>query len=857
MRIHSQQSGFHRGRKGFSLIEVMVAIIILATGLLALAALQINLTKSTADAKARSRIAALLTTIIDYQRAQGLSNVTAISGSAGQCVTSTPTTIQTSVCTAQSDAGVTGIGVTSTVTEYYAIPSATSFGTTAPGSGVNIYGDYKRVDMTATWTDSTGTSRSLGATTLTSNLELNSGSSTLLSLNLLTSANLSPVVHETNPSSTAGVIPIAIGTNTNTAATNPKPTVQTSGASSTTFNTLTYTQGVNDSSSTSTIQKRVETEVAECVCQGSTSNPFSSSTLYGQYVYRPTYWNGTQYASPTIATSGGSNVTPYATSASSVSQQSSECQICCRDHLDLSSPSTASTSYSAPLYDEVTGDLNRYKVTATTSHGSTSVTSPISLSGTVGHRVAVTNFTDSSQPWLDACRMIRVDGLWRVASDLTNRQMGLLATSPEGFATSSTPDTSSESAYQDFVVDFLGQYVTYIVAGGSAPSANTIFASHGLDVPAIIDAVTTTGNYRYLHARGLYVDYLESSAVTKLSNIKASSSCTNNYPTCILPYLPFATINLTGVGYSSWKSADTSKATVGSGTDSGTTGVCSSTNFFGGCVSGKAVTSSVIVTADYATSNSAVAASLYKNPTEETSSSRLTDTQNFDVTGTNTADQYYVQMSGPTVTLTDPSSGSTSLTVTWLTSDASTTNEPNAQWGFGVSNATAGPDACFTSLGSSSDTNPNPYNCVTTVLLSGVPTTQLNTSIGNYNQIISNPIANPCSGGTGSYNQPTLVCYTVSSVTLTTDSAATSRIDCYGNGSHNNNCYNITSPYTVSNSKTTNETTTIVIASKNQNPAAMNKPYLNVTFSANGTSAGSYTCDNANIPTFTNPTSCP
>ncbi len=856
MRIHLQ----NRRPTGFSLIEVMVAVIVLATGLLALAALQINLTRSAADAKARSRMAALLETITDYQRSQGFTNFTAISGTAGTCVTSSPTTIQSYICAAQTGAGVTGIQVTQTVTEYYGMgTSNTAFGTTAPTSAQlktygNSYADYKWVQLTATWTDAAGASRSFGTTAVVDDAYLNNAK-TILSQSITTSTSMTPTVHETNPSNTAGVIPIAVGTNTNSAATNPKPTVQSSGASSTTYSTLQYTQGTNDGTASSTIQKRVETTVAECVCKGSSSNPFTDTTFLGATTYRPTYWNGTQYASPVDA-----KITPYSSAFDTNADkkngiaQSDLCNQCCRDHHDVD---TSGNKASAPLYDEVTNDTNRYKVTLSGSYPAT----PISLATqVVNGKTVYVAATLTSSYYLDSCRLIRVDGLWRVAADLRALQMGLLATSPEGFATTSTPDTSAESNYQDFVVDYLGQYVTYIISGGTAPVANTIFGNHNLNVPDIIDAITTTGNYRYLHARGLYLDYLESAAVTKLTNLKASSACNSpNYPTCILQYLPFATVNLTYLGYKNtvWTPSDPTKITVGSGAGSDATGTCSSSNGqTGGCVSGKSNTSSASITASYGPSNSAVASSLPISTYDALAANQLTDTQNFTVTGTSTSDQYYVQLSGPSVTLTDPSTNTTSQTVTWLTSDLSTTNEPTLQWGFGVSNATAGPDACFTSLSSSADTNPNPYNCVTTVLLSGVPTTQLNTIVGNYNQVISNPITNPCSGGSGSVSQPTLVCYTVSAVTLTTDSAATNRIDCYGTGGTKNNCYNISTP-SVSNSKTTSETTTITIASQNQNPSALSKPYLNVTFVANGTAAGSYTCDNAGVPTFTNPTSCP
>jgi hypothetical protein len=406
-------------------------------------------------------------------------------------------------------------------------------------------------------------------------------------------------------------------------------------------------------------------------------------------------------------------------------------------------------------------------------------------------------------------------------------------------------------------VDYLGQFLTYVLHGGSAPNSNTVFANHGLNDPTVINALTTAGNYRYLHARGLYVDHLEAAAIRKLVNVNSGCAAAN-FPTCLLPYLPFSSINLTGVGYRSWQTSASANAAVGQGTDSGSTGVCSSTNFFGGCVAGKSNTTSVNITDTLAHSNSALAASLPVSPYEEVSTNSLSKTQNFTVTGTSTADQYFAQLSGPTVTLTDPTTLATSQTLTWLTFDASTTNDPNVSWGFGPLNGTAGPDACFSTYSNVNDTDPDPYDCVTTVLTTSLP---INTAIGNYNQVVQNPITNPCVGGTGNFNQPTLVCYTVSGATLTTDQAATNRIDCYGGGSTSTstNCYNITTPFTVSGTKTTGETTTITIAAKTGTPTSnVSNSYLNVTFAANGVAYGGFTCDPVTLlPTFTTPTSCP
>ena len=78
---------------GFSLIEVMIAVVVLATGLLALAALQASLTRSSAEAKTRSRVAAMLSARMDELRGSGYDNAILDPGNTSGSITST-----TNVC---------------------------------------------------------------------------------------------------------------------------------------------------------------------------------------------------------------------------------------------------------------------------------------------------------------------------------------------------------------------------------------------------------------------------------------------------------------------------------------------------------------------------------------------------------------------------------------------------------------------------------------------------------------------------------------------------------------------------------------------------------------------------------------
>lgn len=812
----------HSGRQsGFSLIEVLIAVVVLATGLLAMAALQARLATNSADAKARSRIASLMTSVIEDERATGYGSLATYASTS--CTTTTPTTLQTSICTAQSDAGISGLSLNQTVTTYYGLSGGGAFTTTVPGAGAN-YADYKQIVITARWTDASGAARTLSATTVASLLNI-SASTTIIS-NPLTATGTTPTVHEANPSLTPGVIPIAVGANTDTASTNPRPTVGVT-MPSTTFNTLTYSAGGLDSSISATIQKRVETTVAECVCQLYASNPLSSDVFLGAATYRPTYWNGFKYVAPSNA-----QITPYsAQHPSLVGAQSDVCTVVCRDHHDKNERTGVATTGTV-LYDSVTGDANRYKATVTTSGNGSNTTANVTLTLSNGQPVAASG-TDA---YLDAARLIRVDGIWRVATDMHAEHMGLLATSARGVANTPTPDTSAEASYEDFVVDYMGVKLTQVLGNGAAPVANTIYYNHGLDSPDVLDAVTTSGTYRYLHARGLYLDTLETAAISKLTSV--NSTCTD-YPTCLLPYLPFNTINVTQLA--DWKALSASQSTNGritvtNSTTSNSATTCSgSSMLIRACVSGSSASSGTTnldqAIAALGKSNSAVAASSPISPYELNSANKLTDTQQFTVTGTSTASEFYANVSGPTTTL-----GSTTLS--FWTDDLSTTNEPWLKWAIGTA-----ADYCFANI-SRTDTNPNPYDCVSTVPLAWSSTAPLQVTVGNYNQVVMQPVSNPCSGGTGTYNRPTLVCYKV----------ATASVAYTGGGNYS---ASVVSP--TSNIKMPAEQTLINITGNGgaANPIPMSQATLNLTFSNNGSATGSFTCDAVTaVPTFTTPTSC-
>ena len=78
-------------------------------------------------------------------------------------------------------------------------------------------------------------------------------------------------------------------------------------------------------------------------------------------------------------------------------------------------------------------------------------------------------------------------------------------------------------------------------------------------MPALVTiGAVSNSDYRYLHARGLYVDYLEKEATDAITAAKATTSCNTattspvrtaaeSLSLCVLKLLPFTSINLTEI----------------------------------------------------------------------------------------------------------------------------------------------------------------------------------------------------------------------------------------------------------------------------------------------------------------------
>lgn len=539
---------FRSRSHGFALIEALIAVVVLATGLLALTALQGALTRSSADAKARSQIAAYITGEMDRIR----------SGApvAAKSATATGTN---DISIAARAAGVSTLSQAVGTDVFYCGDAGTftpASPNTAAACGDNAW--FRRVTLSLGWTDATGSSRALSMTTDISPLMLTS-SQVLVDREPSDDLTLRPIVRRPSPV-TEGMIPIATGGGDEeaTAATNPKPKLLggDSGTyvSDTRFDILTYSSDASTPSDFVRFNKKIETAVVGCTCQKSTagftgSGPGSDLRAFLLAKgYRPTFWNGTAYKTPVAATE------PIDSSPTNVSQ-STLCDVCCRDHKD---PATEPGPKYSPWPNQ---DPQHYKVNASGA---------LELAG-------------NGEQYIEACRVIRVDGIFRVAADpriqdnalVTTREAPPAATSgsllpavPNNTsATSPRLAAAGTSAYVNYAYDAVAKsfFSTGTVAstGNAAQSDFAAYQqSRDLNNPTYVP-IAPVNDKRWLHSRVFMTDYLEADARARLE--KASDECASpsdaqSQAQCVLPFVPLASINTTEIAVWSPRAASTDDA---------------------------------------------------------------------------------------------------------------------------------------------------------------------------------------------------------------------------------------------------------------------------------------------------------
>jgi Tfp pilus assembly protein PilV len=514
--------------RGFALIEVLIAVVVLATGLIALTALQGALTRASADSKARSQVAAYMTAELDRVRTgDALVDKVAVVGGTD------------AISRAAQAAGLASLSQSVTSQTFYA-NAAGNFAVTNPVSSVF----FRRLTLRTTWTDAANAGRSLSMTTDLSPLLLAS-SKVLVDRPENTSA-LRPIVIRRNPE-TEGMIPLATGgaDGEATAATNPKPKLLggESGTyvADTRFDILTYSRPSSIPAEFAQFNKKIETAIVGCTCQNNTAfftanGPDSLFRAFqGRTAFRPTFWNGDNYKTPLPALATSVTTGP----AVGVSQ-SALCDVCCRDHKDPAAEP-------GPKFSPWPGqDVAHYKNDLTLALG-------------------------GSDLYMESCRLIRVDGVLRVAADPMVQDVafvptdnhpasdipGSLLTSPVSVsnrdaATSPRVSANGKGFFVNYAykaVDAAFYSTTGIPAVGNTAPFSAIQAAERLNEPNYVP-IKQAADRRWMHARAFVTDYMETDARDRLR--RASADCTPSATAadrakCVLPALPLASINTTEI----------------------------------------------------------------------------------------------------------------------------------------------------------------------------------------------------------------------------------------------------------------------------------------------------------------------
>jgi type II secretory pathway pseudopilin PulG len=510
-----------RDQRGTTLLEVLIGMVIFALGIMALAQLQGNLSKGSADSNARTVAINVAEEIIE--EARSFSQVTADPDLyAFNNIVSGDRTVTR---------GGIDYAVRSDVTDYYYNPATSLFQPDKPNPRL-VNADLKMLQLTVTWgagqtfqIDETQSSGNLGTGSITltdmiSSIPALSVGKVLL--NATTSGLFSPPV-DYLPGQNPDIISIKLGDNRFKESTTPLPDViRSNELVETRFDVVTYSQ----SDSGATFLRREEFLAVSCECR------LRVADADGEGGRRPTVWNGNDYTEGEIVakTFGESNN----------QQQSSFCDLCCRDHHDGGVGENDTADSGRSRYNPFRGSTEYW-----TSADSTGLT------GDHKHYSRDRNgnllLADSDGAvYAEACRMVRKDGFLRVAQDM--RQEGM-----NSFPADYLDDETEVAEYSKYVTDAVAAFEA-AVSGDYEQSPPTLTEPQDM-VPAVTfpastpqNATTMSGGSQQLRNRGIYVDYLTDELRTIVNCMDqggTGSSCGVTGANTALEVLPFYDVQLT------------------------------------------------------------------------------------------------------------------------------------------------------------------------------------------------------------------------------------------------------------------------------------------------------------------------
>lgn len=497
----------HRFQQGTGLIEVLVAILVLAVGMLGMSKLNALLIRDGGTANNRAIAVSLAQEKLDDLR--GFKWISSTSSYGEGC-----------------GAGIFCFSEIATNTGGYEAPvsgtlrfptGAVTVGNTSFNRTWTVVDNasFKLVRVTVTWTDQNGNATEfLESAILADDAGLNAFGAGGTGV-----AKNGPKVAYT-PKGVPDVVPITISTGTSRETSRPLPDVSSKGLSvSSQFNSVNY--------DTAGEQVQEDYVTLNCTCQFAASAPANPAAYF-------TYVNGNVVVKyPKTSVDQVNKITGTAITSQGDSQDPL-CNTCCADHHDKEDANTDASTAATALFDperpssdyESSGDHKHYYYTnaAQPNLGLTRA------EPTIGNN------------YLEACRFLRVDGIYRIMQDW--RLSDVVVMPKDGYLADGSTALSNYKTYVENVVK--GQTKT-------DGRSNTTWDKSALTTRNLTNR--SAGPIQLL-ARGIYVDKVYSAPRT-LDTSYYDGVIAN---TTGLDKIPFNEVNLTLLA--SWASSNTSVVTV-------------------------------------------------------------------------------------------------------------------------------------------------------------------------------------------------------------------------------------------------------------------------------------------------------
>lgn len=590
----------HLRARGFSLIEVMIAVIVLSVGLLALAALQGELFRSGAEAKARANAATIAQQVIEDARTFGF-----VVPPDEDYTGNTYTSLESTDWTVSNVAGVeynVEMDVVryrfNSATDEFEINDADPVSVTIP--------EFKMVRVSVAWTDSNGLPKKVQ---MADSIAAISPSDVAKVMEGPSASEEGPQVWIQRPDlGNPRVVPIAVGGDESAASSNPSPEQFVhSNAAVTQFSVMTFT-GDGDEV---LLGRKLDMAVAACMCQDTEEVSDEDNPAYA-----PTVWNGIQlaYEEPEVvlgATVGTADVT------NSESEIEPICTVCCRDHRVSDDRSPAPD----PWRESVGGD------SVATHYGYDSNDDIFDI------ELGLLPSSDTDGIYLEACQLTRVNGRMRMTVDAM--QTALVTTALDDANEDLFEQTGFGTLFSDYVIDLLetGLGEGEMPAGYPGPDAkfpaSTVGAHTAVTSPPTLDIAED--DTRRLVSFGVYVDYLSEETLEAYKCAKDNDNedeCAGLGNRNPLAVIPFYAINVASLG--DWVSTAPLAASVVDATyDKGTL------EDFGGLVTGenKGSADPINVTLSIGTSNTGLTGTTGIDLDDQADTNDHADAQVFNKTG--------------------------------------------------------------------------------------------------------------------------------------------------------------------------------------------------------------------------------